>query len=239
MPTQIPNHVDRTDEIQEIIGQVPGWITRWGITVLFLMLLLVVFISRYLTLPVTIQAEVNFHAKEQPFRFVWMKTETNVDYTPVVKDGQFVSKEDTVVLEINRSTGAKTYHTTSIGGKVMFFRGTEEMPRASGLIVTPQFTNYDIEIKVPIDGSGQIRKGQKTLIRLDEFPEHKYGFLIGEVAELSYVPIDRFYRGRLYLSNGMLTNVHQNIPLMANLHGKAQIITENISVFDKIFGGLF
>ncbi|MFN3850387.1 MAG: hypothetical protein ACK4NY_13210 [Spirosomataceae bacterium] len=238
MPNHIPNHIERTDEIQEIIGQVPSWITRWGITMLFIMLLLVIYVSKHLTLPVTIQAEVNFHAKEQPFRFVWMKTEPDVDYQPIVKDGQMVHKNDTLVVEINRRSGTKTFHTSTTTGRVMFFRGTEEMPRASGLIITPKFSNYDIEIKVPIDGSGLIRKGLKAFIRLDEFPENKYGFLIGEVSEISSVPIDKYYRGRVSLSNGMKTNMYQSIPLMANLHGKAEIITEDISVFDKIFGGL-
>jgi hypothetical protein len=235
MPS-VPQSFTRTEEIQEIIGHIPHWIVRRGITILFLLLLLLITLSNFISIPVSIQAEAILYAKEQPFRLAWMKTGPEMEYQVMVSEKQQVQQNDTVMVETNTQTGAKTYHTTHIEGQVAFFRGTEDKPRASVMLVTPQYSELEIELKVPIEGSGQIRIGQKALLRLDEFPESKYGFLIGYVASTFSVPIDGFYRVKVGLTNGMVTNIHRRIPLQANLHGRAQIVTENVSVFNKIFG---
>jgi hypothetical protein len=226
------------EEIQEIIGQVPGWVIRWGISVFLALLLIVVGISKYLYLPVSIKAKANLNAREQYFRVVWMKTEPSVDYLPQVSDGMSVQKNDTILIESNTATGKKRFYTAPTNGTVAIFKGTEEMPRASVLMVVPEFTTYDVELHVPINGAGQLRKGQKVILRLNEFPESKYGFLIGKVASRPLVPIDRFYRVKVALTNGLTTNINQKIPVQAVLNGEAEVITENLSVFDKVFGGI-
>lgn len=227
------------EEIQEIIGQVPGWVIRWGISVFLGLLLIVLGVSRYLYLPVSIKAKATLNAREQYFRVVWMKTDPSVDYLPQVSDGAVVRKNDTILVESNSVTGKKQFYTAPTNGKVAMFKGTEEMPRASVLMVVPEFSTYDVELHVPINGAGQLRKGQKVILRLDEFPESKYGFLIGRVATRPVVPIDRFYRVKVTLTNGLTTNINQKIPMQAVINGEAEVITENLSVFDKVFSGIF
>ncbi|GGC05512.1 HlyD family efflux transporter periplasmic adaptor subunit [Dyadobacter sediminis] len=226
------------DEIQEIIGQVPSGVVRWGITFSLILLLVVLWVSRYLYLPVSIKATATLNAKEQYFRVVWMKTDPAVDYIVRVTEHALVQKNDTLLMEINTQTNKKKYYTSTTKGKVALFKGTEEMPRASVLMVIPEFSDYIVELKVPVSGAGQLREGQKVILRLDEFPESKYGFLIGKVATTMLVPIDKFYRIKVTLDNGLITNINQRIPMQASVSGTAEIITENSSVFDKIFKNL-
>lgn len=223
------------EEIQEIIGQVPSTVVRWGITFSLILLLTVIGVSRYLYLPVSIKATATLNAKEQYFRVVWMKTDPAVDYVLKVAENDFVHKNDTLLTEINAQTGKKKYYTSPTAGKIALFKGTEQMPRASVLMVVPEFSDYIVELKVPVSGAGQLRVGQKVILRLDEFPESKYGFLIGEVATTTLIPIDKFYRIKINLTNGMTTNINQRIPLQASISGTAEIITENTTVFNKIF----
>lgn len=227
-----------SEEIQEIIGQVPSRLIRWGISFFLILLLILTGISKFLYLPVSIKANAILTAKEQYFRVVWMKTDPSIDYQVLVSDGKTSKKNDTLLIETNSQSGKKRFYTSPINGRVALFKGTEEMPRASVLMVVPAFSKYDVELKVPINGAGQLKDGQKVIIRLDEFPESKFGFLIGTINSPTLVPIDKFYRVKVNLSNGMVTNVNQKIPLMAVLNGKSEIITENISVFDKIFNGI-
>lgn len=226
------------DEIQEIIGQVPSRVVRWGITFSLLLLLTVLWVSRYLYLPVSIKATATLNAKEQYFRVVWMKTEPAIDYVIRVAEDASVRKNDTLLMEVNTQTGKKKFYTSPTDGKVALFKGTEEMPRASVLMVVPEFSDYIVELKVPVNGAGQLREGQKVILRLDEFPESKYGFLIGKVAATTLVPIDKFYRIKVTLDNGLTTNINQRIPMQASVSGTAEIITENASIFNKIFKDL-
>lgn len=231
-------HHQSHDEIQEIIGQVPSRVVRWGITFSLVLLLTILFISRYLYLPVSIKATATLTAKEQYFRAVWMKTDPAIDYLVKVAENTTVRKNDTLLIEVNGQTGKRKFYTSPTSGKVVMFTGTEQMPRASVLMVVPEFSDYTVELKVPVSGAGQLREGQKVILRLDEFPESKYGFLIGKVAATTLVPIDKFYRIKVLLTNGMITNINERIPLQASVSGKAEIITENTTIFEKLFKNL-
>jgi hypothetical protein len=126
-----------------------------------------------------------------------------------------------------------------MAGQIAMFTGTEQLPSASVLIVLPTFSGYTVELKVPVSGAGQLRAGQKVILRLDEFPESKFGFLIGKVAQTTLVPIDKFYHINVLLTNGIITNTKQRIPLQASVSGTAEIIIENTTIFEKLFKNLF
>ena len=48
----------RSEEVQEIMGQIPSWILRWGITVLFIIVLLLLSVSYFFKFPDTIRTDM-------------------------------------------------------------------------------------------------------------------------------------------------------------------------------------
>jgi len=236
--TEIVNYQQSHDEIQEIIGQVPSRVVRWGITFLLLLLLTILFISRYLYLPVSIKATATLTAKESYHRVVWTNVNPDVDYIVKVVEHTTVHKNDTLLIERNRQTGQIKYYRAPLAGQIAMFTGTEQLPSASVLIVLPTFSGYRVELKVPVNGAGQLRAGQKVILRLDEFPESKFGFLVGKVAQTALIPIDKFYHINVVLTNGIITNTNQRIPLQASVSGTAEIIIENTTIFEKLFKNL-
>lgn len=93
------------------------------------------------------------------------------------------------------------------------------------------------KIKFPVVGSGKVEKGQKVLIRLDNFPYTEFGMLEGKVAALSLIPEitqqGAFYSAEAILDNGLTTNYHRKLPLNQEMQGTVEIITKNLSLFER------
>ena len=58
----------RSDEVQEILGHVPHWMIRWGITLIFVLILLLLFISWMVKYPDVISGEVKITTETPPIR---------------------------------------------------------------------------------------------------------------------------------------------------------------------------
>ena len=57
---------DHSEEVQQILGQIPKWIIRWGITVLFIIVSIIFIGSRFIPYPEKINIPVSLTAKNAP-----------------------------------------------------------------------------------------------------------------------------------------------------------------------------
>lgn len=60
----------RSDEVQEILSDLPNWVIRWGVTVLLGLLLLAVFISWFIRYPDVVSGEVLLTTEQAPTRLI-------------------------------------------------------------------------------------------------------------------------------------------------------------------------
>ena len=56
----------RSEEVQEIMGQVPPWIQRWGITVMAFLMVLFLGISWFFKFPQSLNAQVTLTTATPP-----------------------------------------------------------------------------------------------------------------------------------------------------------------------------
>ncbi|HEY0740632.1 MAG TPA: hypothetical protein VGD40_04185 [Chryseosolibacter sp.] len=54
----LPEIDTRSEEVQEIVNHVPGWLSRWGITAIFVLLVIVLWLSWFIKYPDTLKASV-------------------------------------------------------------------------------------------------------------------------------------------------------------------------------------
>ena len=92
--------------------------------------------------------------------------------------------------------------------------------------------------KIPVAGSGKIKVGQRVLVRLDNFPYMEFGMLEGKLLSISQVPETSqqgaFYTAEISFPGGLLTNYKKTLPFQQELQGSAEIITQNLSLFDRL-----
>lgn len=89
---------------------------------------------------------------------------------------------------------------------------------------------------LPIQGAGKVRVGQRVNVRINNFPDQEFGYLIGKVESISSVPTaEGFYVVEIDFPHGMQTNYDKTLPITQQMQGSADIITEDLRLMERFF----
>ena len=92
----------RSEEAQEVLTRMPSWIIRWGMTVLFAVVMILFFISYLVKYPDTIQAKVNITTQDLPASII---TKHNGKIARLfVKENQAVTAGEPLAILENAAT---------------------------------------------------------------------------------------------------------------------------------------
>lgn len=92
------------------------------------------------------------------------------------------------------------------------------------------------KLVLPSQNAGKVVPGQKVLVKLDNFPYQQYGMLVGQVENISVSPDNEGnYFVYISLPEGTSTSYNQKLPFEQELLGNAEIITENLSIAERLF----
>lgn len=102
-------HIElRSDKVQEIMSHVPHWMIRWGITVIFLLIGLLIFISWFIKYPDVIQGGVTITTTVPPVKLVTKSSgeikELYFEDNSEVKEGEVIA-----IIDDNFSKASKDY----------------------------------------------------------------------------------------------------------------------------------
>ena len=92
--------------------------------------------------------------------------------------------------------------------------------------------------KIPVAGSGKVKVGQRINIQLDGYPYLEYGFLSGCVTSVAKMPDGDIYTATFELQNSQTTSYGKAIRQTGDLSGVGEIITDDLSVAERIIGPL-
>ncbi|MCF0064399.1 HlyD family secretion protein [Dyadobacter chenwenxiniae] len=224
-----------SEDIQEIIGIIPNRIIRWGITVALFLLLCVLLVSHYIRYPDVILAESELIADEQPYKVSWYQSEDNVVYTKKVKENQFINKGDTLLIEENLRSHEHHVTVSPFSGRVFVTKGYKDNSEKQTIWIAQQINGYSVILLLSINQSGKVKVGQRVQINLDEYPRSEFGYLEGKIMNIVPVKIEGFYRVSVELNQRLVTNIKYDIPDQPRFSGKAEILTNNRSVLQRIF----
>lgn len=101
MPQQ-ENHIEiRSEEVQEILSHVPHWLIRWGITVIFLVIGVILLASWFIKYPDTVPAQVVITSKIPPAHLV-ARTSGRIDLRE--SDNASVKKDQLLAIIENAAS---------------------------------------------------------------------------------------------------------------------------------------
>lgn len=131
--------------------------------------------------------------------------------------------------ELRANTNGKLAHLQTLslnqhieGGKELF-------------AIIPDNQQYIGHIKIPKQGYGKLKSGQKVRVKLDNYPYHEYGQLEGTVSSISLIPNEDSYRVEFSLTNGMKSSYGKTFVYTPEMSGTAEIITEDLRLIERIF----
>ena len=94
-------------------------------------------------------------------------------------------------------------------------------------------------VEVPVAKAGKVKERQNAVIKLDNYPYTDYGTVEGVVVSKSLVPKDGRYSVIITFPRGLQTSRNERIEFEQQMHGSAEIITENKGLLQRIVDQLF
>ena len=99
--------------------------------------------------------------------------------------------------------------------------------------INPNDDSYYGEMLIPQHSSSKIERSQKVLIKVRSYPYQEYGYLEGRIDYISDIPLkDSVFFSRVEL---IRTPTDSVIKLKPGIYADAEIITEDMSIFKRIW----
>lgn len=102
----------RSEEVQEILTQIPNWMIRWGNTLMLLLILMLLFISWFVKYPDVISTEIMITTQVPPEK-IYAKTNGQIEIL-LKSDGEHVKKEETIAVIENSANYKDAFLLKSI-----------------------------------------------------------------------------------------------------------------------------
>lgn len=138
----------------------------------------------------------------------------------------------------------QTYVLVSpVYGRISYSRYWQENQNVSAgdivLVVIPEERAGVVgKIYLPLQGAGKVKLKQKVNIKLDNFPYMEYGMIEGRIRGMSSVPVEidgvKVIALEIEFLNGLTSNYGIELNSGEEMSGIADIITENISLFQRL-----
>ncbi len=129
-----------------------------------------------------------------------------------------------------------------IEGKIAFAGFVQENQQLKNnqtvCFINPENTEYFVEVNIPQQNFGKIKRGQKVLLKLPSYPFQEYGAITGKLDFISNIPTDSGYLAKVLLPNGLQTNYKKLVQYHEGLSGQAEIITEDLKLSDRMLNQL-
>ena len=88
---------------------------------------------------------------------------------------------------------------------------------------------------LPVHNSGKLKEGQTVNIKLNNYLFQEYGMLKGYIKTISPMPKNEMYAVEVALPEQLKTTYNKQLNYKQEMQGTADIITEDLSVFDRVF----
>lgn len=130
--------------------------------------------------------------------------------------------------------------TSPVSGKLIygsFLQENQQVKMDQPLFyVNPKNEQYYGELLLPQIISAKVKKGQHVMIKVRSYPYQDYGYLNGKISYVSDIPIqDSVFFAKVILIRSLRDS---SILLKPGIYGDAEIITEDKSIFKRIWDNL-
>lgn len=177
-------------------------------------------------------------------------TLSNLEKNKLQLQLQAYQGRDTHFRELNQSIRAllseieaweqKYLFRAPVNGKVSLFHfwtKNQNIQQGDAVlsIVHPNKQKIIAKLIVPAENSSKLRVGQLVNIKLNTYQFQEYGMLKGYVKNISLMPQDESYAIEVELPDHLKTSYNKQLEYKEEMRGTADIITEDLSIFNRIF----
>jgi len=225
----------RSKKANDILGIPPHFVIRSGIGLITLTLLLFLSTSIMIRYPEIVRTKIIITGGENPVSII--AEDAGKVEKIFVFEGEAVKKDQSLAF---LTSGEDTsLIKAKISGKIAFYKLWSEKQSVSKgdvlMIINPEVSRLFGYAYVPAAGSKKLKEGQQVNIKLDKYPYEEFGIIKGILSSVSNCTKEDQYIIKISLSGGLTTSYGKILDYSPEMKGEAQIITENLTVFARIF----
>lgn len=101
--------------------------------------------------------------------------------------------------------------------------------------VQPEDEKFYGEMKLGQYNLGKVSPGQSVLVKVNSYPYQQYGIVRAKVSQMAELPQDSTYAIKIAFPNLLNTDADTSIPFKNGMTASAEIVTEELSLFDRFF----
>ncbi|CAI8307724.1 MAG: Hemolysin secretion protein D, chromosomal [Flavobacteriaceae bacterium] len=135
--------------------------------------------------------------------------------------------------------------TAPFSGKLSYLSNLNEKQFINAgtelFVVVPENNQYVGYIKISAHGFGKVKTGQRVHIKLDSYPYHEFGRLLGKVSAITPMANSNLknnqleYLVKITLINGLQSTFNEALEFSPEMGGTAEIVTEDLRLMQRIF----
>lgn len=200
------------------------------------------YLSRRITLEDYESQLINLDVQKKEIRSALF--ETQMDYTQRQSEYRIRAQSSFENLKSQLLHWEKSYAFVSpVDGELVFAGAWAENQQVSMgdqvfSVIPDEKRAFIARGGIPLQGSGKIKPGNRVNIRLSNYPYQEFGVLQGEVVHVAAVPSGDHYPVLISLNKQLITSYDIDLGNHARLDGTAQIIAEDISLFNRMMNPL-
>ena len=103
----------------------------------------------------------------------------------------------------------------------------------------PDNTAWFGELSVSQQSFGRVEEGQRVMVRFNGYPYHEFGSVYGEVEYFSEFPVrDSLFFAKVHFPDGLRTSYGHEIPPKNGMTGRAEIITQDMRLLERVYNNI-
>ncbi len=237
---------ERSEEVRELMGPVPGWTLRWGIAlvgVLFTLLLGGAWWFRY---PDTLQAPCTLSPLRPPIAVVAPASGTVTEaMSGSERDGLPAVRPGDTLCQLRLSAADTVVVTSPVAGRAEAEPGfvpglTVERGRRLFTVLPASEGRGEAPLcllRVTAEQTAGLEVGQRVQIILASLPEKDYGHIEGRIAQVGHVPeADGSFTVRVTLPRPLVTTTGHPVRIDYPTTGTAKVLLADKRVIEKMLG---
>ena len=224
---------EETPPTPEIIGRPPAWTVLYGSGLILLVVVLLMVFSYLVKLPDLISGPITL-SKATPAKIITAGQAGA--YTPLVKEGEQVLK-GTPVFWVVKGPDDSLVIESPAAGKISFLYKKAQVKagdKLAALVATDSTPLYGKMLITP-EKLGRVKIGQQVNVSLSSYPSLQYGMLTGGITAISLIPDGADYIVTVAFPPGRKGQSNIDLSAYAWLEGKAQIVTGQKRLIERIF----
>lgn len=158
------NFEDHSEEVQQILGQIPKWVIRWGITVLFIIAAVIFIGSRFIPYPEITNIPISITSQNAPAPLVAQQGSKRIAEW-FKKDGDIVNDDDLLAVWEADDGYKEVFELERL------MSSTEANSKISQSLKLPSFQSAIRDYNISLDGYSLLQSSDQYLLEIERLNE--------------------------------------------------------------------